>query len=121
LLLPAVVRAPHVRHGGVPVVLRVDTGAAIALLDLAVLTRLRLAPVGSTAIQGVLGPGQRVPLYRVSLDLGPRGYLPAMAVAGLTLPPSADADGLFGANLLRHGILQYNGPAGVWSFRVTQP
>lgn len=121
LRMPATVRNPQHPQPGVPVRLRIDTGAEMAVLDRRIAQRLGLVVVATQTLQGVAGRPQSVPIYRVTLDLGSRGTLTNVQVAGLTLPPSAQAEGLFGDNLLRQGILIYNGPRNTWSFQLPPP
>lgn len=118
LRLAAQVRNPIQVARAQSVVLRIDTGAEMALLDTRVIQAIGVTPVTSQVLQGISGTPQRVPIYRVTLDLGARGTLRHVQVAGWTLPPSASAQGLFGDNLLRQGLLVYNGPRDAWSFQV---
>lgn len=118
LRLVAHLRNPQQPARHVAARLRIDTGAVMAVVDPRILTGLGLAPIGVQTLQGVTGATRQAPLYRIDLDLGAAGCLSQVTVAGIALPPAAGADGLFGDNLLRHGILLYNGPADTWSFQV---
>lgn len=120
LRLAAWIRNPTGSRQVAAAQLRIDTGAELAIVDPRILAALAVRPVGTQTLQGVTGATRSAPLYRVDLDLGPGGRLTQVLVAGIPLPAAAGADGLFGDNLLRRGILVYNGPANTWTFQVVQ-
>ncbi len=121
LLLPAWVRNPADPRRARHVILRIDTGAVITVINPAILHACGIAPQGTWVVQGVTGVPAAVPWTTVTLDLGPGGTVSGLPVVGLALPPGTGADGLAGDDLLARGVLIWNGPAGVWSFQVPPP
>ena len=122
LILTARIRNPaRPDFPGVWVRLRVDTGDTVALLDPSILRSIQATPTGRTAtVQGIAGAPIHAPSYRVDLDLRDGGTLRQVEVLAWPIPDPA-AQGLFGDNLLQHGVLTIVGPTGTGSFRVVTP
>jgi len=94
---------------------RVDTGDDIAIADPSLIASTGAQPTDQTEVQGIDGQPVQVPLYHLDIDLGAGSYISDMEVMGLNISALGYA-GLFGDNLLDHGILVRDGPAQTWSF-----
>lgn len=100
----------------------IDTGATISAVDAAVVQQLGVQPVGVTSVGTAGGPHQQalyparfvfpgtpIPPIEFSQLLG--ANLVGQAVAGQQGPLIA----LLGRDILRHFVLVYNGPAGMFT------
>jgi len=100
----------------------IDTGASVSAVDVSVVQRLGVQPIGVTNVGGVTGvaqqptyparfvfPGTAFPPIEFGMLLG--APLSGLQPAGLPGPLIA----LLGRELLQHFILIYNGPGAMFS------
>ena len=87
----------------------IDTGASVSAVDLSIISKLRLNPIGIATVGTAGGPAKRnlyparFILHRLSVELE--------AVIGANLKPF-DIIALIGRDILSRFLLIYHGPAG---------
>jgi len=87
----------------------IDTGASVSAIDLSVISRLQLNPIGVVSVGTAGGPTRRN-LYPARFIL-PRLVIDLEAVIGADLSPF-NIIALIGRDILSRFIMIYNGPAG---------
>ena len=103
----------------------VDTGATLTSVHEPILQALGLHPVGpitsgtaaGLVVQNAYAAQIRIPSTGTVLELAPVG---AVDLKGqiVQVPGNPPLIALLGRNLLMHGVLVYNGSAGMWSFSI---